>query len=145
MSASTVRHQKFTFREKAKQAQAYLGLYQLALEGRAADDALLDLPPRATMIDERYHTTVKEGKKVFDTYFESLSPLRLRSLPAKEKKKLVVLTRIADAFDPDRRFTEAEVNELLCAIHEDFATLRRYLIEYGFLRRTRDCREYWRG
>lgn len=33
LSASTVRHQRFTFREKAKQAKLYLAAYELAMQG----------------------------------------------------------------------------------------------------------------
>lgn len=33
-SASTVRHQRFVFKEKARQAKMYLALYELAIEGQ---------------------------------------------------------------------------------------------------------------
>lgn len=36
-----------------------------------------------------------------------------------------------------------EVNEILKAIYSDFAILRRYLIDYGFMERSRDCTKYW--
>lgn len=39
---------------------------------------------------------------------------------------------------------EREVNEILKGIYPDFASLRRYLIEYGFFERTRDGSAYWR-
>ena len=34
-------------------------------------------------------------------------------------------------------------NSVLKLIYEDYATIRRYLIEYGFMERTNDCKEYW--
>ena len=37
LSPSTVRHQRFTFREKAKQAKLYLALYTLAMQGRTGE------------------------------------------------------------------------------------------------------------
>lgn len=34
-------------------------------------------------------------------------------------------------------------NIIWCAMSEDYVTIRRYLIEYGFMERTNDCKEYW--
>lgn len=76
--------------------------------------------------------------------FESLEPLKLRVFSAKEKRKVVALTKIVEQFEPGRTYTEKEVNGILRDIFDDYVTLRRYLIEYGFLERTRDCRTYWR-
>ena len=39
--------------------------------------------------------------------------------------------------------TEQEVNEILRPIYEDYMTIRRYLIMYGFMERTKDGRQYW--
>ncbi|TGY42779.1 DUF2087 domain-containing protein [Clostridium sartagoforme] len=35
------------------------------------------------------------------------------------------------------------MNKVLKRILEDYVTVRRALIQYGFLDRSRDCREYW--
>ncbi|WP_236719720.1 DUF2087 domain-containing protein [Neobacillus mesonae] len=32
---------------------------------------------------------------------------------------------------------------MLKSIYADFATIRRYLIEYGFMDRSKDCMKYW--
>ncbi|MGX4667923.1 DUF2087 domain-containing protein [Cerasibacillus sp. JNUCC 74] len=40
-------------------------------------------------------------------------------------------------------YSEMEVNEILKAIYSDFAILRRYLIDYEFMERSRDCTKYW--
>ncbi|HML47823.1 MAG TPA: transcriptional regulator, partial [Clostridia bacterium] len=37
LSPSTVRHQRFTLREKAKQAKLYLALYTLAMQGSSGE------------------------------------------------------------------------------------------------------------
>lgn len=42
-----------------------------------------------------------------------------------------------------RTYPEAEVNEILGAFHEDYAALRRYLVEEGFL--MRETNVYWRS
>ncbi|NJL95436.1 MAG: DUF2087 domain-containing protein [Anaerolineae bacterium] len=64
-------------------------------------------------------------------------------LPPKQKKLLVVLRWIAPSFAADRSYTEAEVNQILTRFHPDYAHLRRYLVEYGFLRRERGGGKYW--
>lgn len=68
---------------------------------------------------------------------------RLRSIPSKQSKLLVVLDRLAQEFEPGRTYTEAEVNEILTRFHPDFAALRRYLVEHDFM--TREDNVYWRS
>ena len=96
------------------------------------------------MVDDRYLATEEEREKILDTFFSSRSPLKLKSLSSKEKKKLIILSEIAAAFEKERQYTEKEVNQLLENIYDDYVTLRRYLIEYGFLDRTTNCSAYWR-
>jgi len=144
ISPSTVRHQKFMFREKSKQAKLYLAVFELASEKRQLDkDRILPVHNGAKMVDERYVTTEEESEKIMMAAFESFSPLKLKVFPAKEKKKIVVLRKIADQFEKEKKYAEKEVNQILKEIFEDFATLRRYLIEYGFMERTKDCKDYW--
>ena len=63
----------------------------------------------------------------------------------KEKKKVVILRAIAQEFEQGKTYTERQVNEILKEIFPDYVTLRRYLIEYGYLRRTRDGSAYWKN
>ena len=137
-TAATVRFQRFHLKEKARQARAFLALFELAQIKK--DETKIH--PGATMLDERWMATEEEAKKIVATFFASTEPLKLKSLPAKEKKKLVLLRVIAGEFLPGREYLEPEVNGILREIHEDCATLRRYLIEYGFLERTQDCMRY---
>ena len=97
----------------------------------------------ATMVDERYMATAIEVKKTISTYFVSENPLVLKSFPARQKKKIIVLGVIAKQFEKDRQYSDKEVDEMLASIFEDFATIRRYLIEYGFMERTKDGSLYW--
>ena len=62
---------------------------------------------------------------------------RLKSIPAQRKKRVAVLQELLRRFEPERTYTEREVNELLAQAHEDVATLRRELIIYGFMERER--------
>ena len=67
---------------------------------------------------------------------------RLRQIPTQRKKRDVILRHLADCFEPDRRYTEREVNEVIRAFHDDYATLRRELIEGRWM--ARDHEIYWR-
>ena len=69
---------------------------------------------------------------------------RLISFPAKRKMKLYALLYLAQKFQPDRDYTEREINDSLLSWHTfaDPATLRRELYEYHFLTRSRDGRLY---
>jgi hypothetical protein len=60
---------------------------------------------------------------------------RLMSLPAKRSRYLDVLRVLADDFTHDTDYPESEVNAILLRRHEDFATLRRDLVDFGFMTR----------
>lgn len=69
---------------------------------------------------------------------------RLRQIPARQKKLLVILRWLAGQFEPGRRYTEPEVNEMLRRYHEDYAYLRRELIDFHLLEREGGGGLYWR-
>ena len=145
VSPATIRHQKFMFREKAKQAKAYLAIFELAQESlvKEKEEDLVKLHSGATMVDERYEVTNSEQDQIIKTYFDISEPLKLKSFPTKEKRKIVVLRRISTLFEPNKKYSEIQMNTILKQVYADFATIRRYLIEYGFMERTKDCKEYW--
>ncbi|HET7481709.1 MAG TPA: DUF2087 domain-containing protein [Actinomycetota bacterium] len=68
---------------------------------------------------------------------------RLMSIPASHSKRVVVLDRLAQEFEPGRTYEEAEVNAMLERFHEDYASLRRYLVDDAFLERSEG--KYWRA
>lgn len=142
VTPSTVRHQRFQFREKAKQARMYLAIYESTLQNEAKEHAMMPIHEHAKMVDERYVVTEEERAHILQTSFLSIEPLRLRQFSPKEKKKLVVLARIAAEFQPGHSYSEREINAVLKPIFADFATLRRYLIEYGFMQRNPDGSQY---
>lgn len=67
---------------------------------------------------------------------------RLRSIPARQKKKEIVLRFLIQQFEGERIYMESEVNAVLASYHEDFASLRRYLVDARLLRRANG--KYWR-
>ena len=68
---------------------------------------------------------------------------RLVQMPAKRARRLVVLDHVARVFEPGRRYPERDVNDALRVFYDDFAALRRYLVDEGFL--TRADGVYWRS
>ena len=68
---------------------------------------------------------------------------RLTRLPAQLKKLQVILELIVQEFEPEREYTEKEVNFILLDFHEDVATLRRSLIEHDLMTRSHGiyCRQ----
>lgn len=141
-SASTIRHQRFMFKERAKQARCYLALYELMMEGNENSE-FIEYHENAKMKDDRFIATKKEEEDTLQTMFSSLNPLKLKQFPAKDKKKLMVLKAICETMDRDKEYSEVELNQLLKAIYDDYVAIRRALIEYGFMERTRDCTKYW--
>jgi hypothetical protein len=60
---------------------------------------------------------------------------RLELLPARHAKRRLVLEYVATRFEPRREYREREVNAVLEEVHDDYVTLRRYLVDEGLLER----------
>ncbi|MDD2648023.1 MAG: DUF2087 domain-containing protein [Eubacteriales bacterium] len=67
---------------------------------------------------------------------------RLTNIPVKSKKRAVVLDYIAEMFEPERRYTEKEVNEIILTLHEDYCSIRREMADTGRINRKDGI--YWR-
>ena len=81
-----------------------------------------------------------DAAKVLRSFFREG---QLTSIPTQHAKKLVVLDRLAQEFGIGARYQERQVNAILRRFHPDVASLRRYLVDEGFL--DRDAGEYWRS
>jgi len=73
---------------------------------------------------------------------QCFSGSRLREIPASRAKRRLVLERLAQEFEPGLRYDERTVNAMLQVFHADHTTLRRYLVDEGFLTRAEGV--YWR-
>jgi hypothetical protein len=69
---------------------------------------------------------------------------RILALPAKRTRRRLLLDQVAQAFEPGRRYPEAEVDQILKAVFDDHCALRRYLIDEEFMSRTA-AGLYWRA
>ena len=98
----------------------------------AATSAAVDLDPVPDNV-------AAEDAKVLRTFVRDG---RLVSIPTVRSKRVVVLDRLAQEFEPGRRYAEATVNRVLARWHPDTAALRRYLVDEGFL--DREGGQYWR-
>jgi hypothetical protein len=68
---------------------------------------------------------------------------RLAQIPVRQAKRRLLLDYISQSFEPGQRYSEAEVNAVLRALHDDHAALRRYLVDADFL--AREDGYYWRS
>lgn len=68
---------------------------------------------------------------------------RLTVIPARRHKRRQVLDWLAQQFEPGRIYPESAVNSTLATVHSDFASLRRHLVDEGFLERRGGF--YWRA
>lgn len=142
-STSTIRNHRFTLREKEKQAKVFLSIMELLNEKSAKKQSFISVHRTATMVDERYAITEEENEKILGKYFNKGLEGPLSTFPIKEKRKIAILKHIAKRFELNRKYTEKEVNEILKEIYPDYVTIRRYLIEYGFMDRKNDGSLYW--
>lgn len=102
----------------------------------AAEVATEPEPPDVTI----GHGMTRDEQDVLARWFEGR---RLTRLPTSRQQRRVVLERLALEFEPGRRYPETEVNSILGRFHDDWSTLRRALVDNGFLDRANN--QYWRA
>lgn len=141
--SSTVRNYRFKFREKEKQSKVFTAMMDLYHEksGKKMNMGLVEPHDTSKMVDERFAITEKETQDILSRYFDGAG--KLIDFPHKEKRKIILLNEMAKNFRPGRMYSEKEINEILGRIYDDYVTIRRYLIEYGYLERNQECSEYW--
>ena len=100
VTEATIRRQCFTFREKAKRDKLYLAIYEQTFETDAfMDAAIIPIHNNAVYVDDRYLITEQERQHILETSFSSLSSLVLSSFSPKEKKKVVIFSKISEQFE----------------------------------------------
>jgi predicted DNA-binding protein YlxM (UPF0122 family) len=141
LSSATVSHHLRRLQKaglvQARAAQHY-HIYSLRLQ------ALHEMSQKILSRDALQETTQEldldaYDRKVLRTFMDGE---RLKSIPRQWKKREVILSYLVEQFESDRRYTEKEVNEIISRTHEDYAALRRYLVDSRRLAREREI--YWR-
>lgn len=121
-------------------AEGYYSIYRLE-EGALAGMA------RRLLEDETLPAVAADveldafDRKVLKTYLDADG--RIKAFPVQRKKDLAILRYVVKVFEPNRRYTEKEVNATLRRFSDDTARLRRYLVEFGFMHRQGGGGEYW--
>lgn len=67
---------------------------------------------------------------------------RLMEIPTNGKKFSTLLKWLAAQFETGMRYNEKQVNEIITRYHEDYATLRRAMIDQNLMQREKSI--YWR-
>lgn len=142
-STSTIRNHRFTLREKMKQAKIFLAIMELVEEKTENKHKFISIHRSPAMLDQRYAITEQENEQILKAYFKEGLNGPLSEFPKKEKRKIAILKHIMKRFDADKYYSEKEVKTILKTIYHDDVTIRRYLIEYGFMDRLADGSKYW--
>jgi hypothetical protein len=82
------------------------------------------------------------NKELIERYFKDN---KLNVIPSKHLKKYEVFKYISNEYlKEDVIYDEIEINNILKNIYSDYALLRRYLVDYKLIDRSRDCKTYWK-
>ncbi|UNE54849.1 DUF2087 domain-containing protein [Bartonella machadoae] len=80
----------------------------------------------------------KEGFQVVDTLWQALEDKNVRNMENLGDRSLEtedMLTKISEAFQMEKIYSETEISKICSLFTVDFARLRRTLVERGFLKR----------
>ena len=144
LKPSTVSHHLARLAEvklvKAR-AEGYYSVYEL-------DQAALQAATRSLFSSEQMSAATEDvdldayDRKVLADF--RLPDGRLKAIPAQRKKLEAVLRYVVQSFEPGKRYSEKQVNEMLARFHADTASLRRELVGTGLMQRESGGGEYWR-
>ena len=70
-------------------------------------------------------------------------PFYIKQMPKKRSMKLTILTQCVQHLYVPGSFSEKEITDRLRNICEDPVEMRRNLVDFGLLNRTRDGSSYW--
>ena len=79
-------------------------------------------------------------KKLYDTEG------KLIQYPSKRPMRIIALGKIAEKFEPEKKYTEKEVNEIIreSITFGDIELVRREMFQYKMMGRLKDGSAYWR-
>jgi biotin operon repressor len=144
LKASTVSHHLSKLAQAglvSAKADSYYNVYQL-------DEKALESKSRSVFSQENLAASVVDvdadayDRKVIADYTRNDGSLK--TIPAQRKKLEAILRYVVKAFEPGKRYSEKQVNEMLAKYHEDTASLRRELVGYKLMNREGGGGDYWR-
>ena len=103
-----------------------------SLRKQVFDRALKDLLFDGAGADIEQLREEQYRRKVIDTFMPNGYCERL---PAQLKKRLIIYRLILEQFKPETDYSEKEVNELIGRLHGDYCTVRRDMVDMGWLSR----------
>ena len=68
----------------------------------------------------------------------------IAKLPAREKKKVILMLQIITFFEYETIYSEPDINDIIAKRVYEYVMMRRYLVEYGLLGRKKDGSQYWK-
>ncbi len=142
VALSTIRNYRFSLREKRRQAKLFLAV-MASIEQRRPEERFIRIPGSRVNEDDRFAITEDEYEQILRTFFPEGDDGALHRLPKKQKQIIAVLTNLIKRFEPGNTYTQNEVNRILEEAYSDYVTIRRYLVDYGFLNRKPDGSLYW--
>jgi DNA-binding transcriptional regulator YhcF (GntR family) len=110
-----------------------------------ANDTIFDTTLREIVSAPMIGRELQDGRmveyrcKVLETFFRHGT---LEKLPTQHKKRLIILEQFAARFEPERRYSEQDVTELIMPLFDDYCTIRRLLVDERLIRR--EGATYWR-
>lgn len=141
-AASTIRNHRFSLRERGREAKILAAVAQLLVP--RDKESFVQYPDTLKVRDDRTIITTAEHDQLIAKYFGGKDGSKLLKFPKKEKHKVVILDALQRRFEQGVDYKESEVDDILQEAFDDYVTLRRYLIEYGFLNRDPGGKRYWR-
>ena len=120
-------------------AEGYYNIYQLNAKK-------LELLSKELLTPEQLPTFVREvdmdayDQKVVKNFTNPDGTIK--TIPGQRKKLLAILQYVLPEFESEKRYQEKEVNQILERFHEDYAQLRRDMIDTGLMKRENGI--YWK-
>jgi DNA-binding transcriptional ArsR family regulator len=120
-------------------AEGYYNIYQLNAKK-------LELLSKELLTPEQLPTFVSEidmdayDQKVVKNFTNPDGTLKI--IPGQRKKLIAVLQYMLPEFESGKQYQEKEVNQILERFHEDYAQLRRDMIDTGLMKRENGI--YWK-
>jgi len=143
LSASTVSHHLTKLSKVglvSAKAESYYNIYRL--ETKKLEELSQRLLAKETLPAVTAEVDIDAyDRKVLNTYLTSDG--HLKDFPVQQKKLEVILRHVVKVFEPGKRYTEKQINEILSKFNEDTARLRRNLVEFKLMDREGNGSAYW--